>query len=297
MRAHFLMRRLHLLKGLAVLGLAGCWVEGAQAQAPVPEVINLKAGEVPFSVIGPLPQSPAPTVFVFALDRKTSLEKSSFNRSAMILRNTRGFLCVSLDMPAHGEDIRPGEKGGLPGWRSRLEKNENIVADFATRFGQVLDYLIREGYTDRERVAVIGISRGGFMALHLMAANPGIKAVAAIAPAMDLSRVVGFEGLDRHPLTQSLVLSQFAARPNLQKPIWITVGNHDTKVGTALCMDFVGKVAAAAPEGTVLRAIELHVVPGDDHRQPPGTHDKAAAWLDEQLAAVPKTEPVQKSAD
>ena len=88
--------------------------------------------------------------------------------------------------------------------------------------------------------------------------------------------------------SQSLALGRLAGQPNLQKPIWITVGNHDTKVGTELCMDFARDVAAAAPEGTTLRPIELHVVPGDDHRQPAGTHEKAAAWLGEKLAPAPK---------
>ena len=285
-------RFLRILAGLAVLGPLGSW-----AQSPTPAVvdlIDLKAGDIPFSVVGPLPTSPRPTVFVFALDRKTSLGKSSFNRAALILRKTHDVLCVSLDMPAHGDDVRPGEKGGLPGWRTRLDKNEDLVADFATRFGRVLDELVAKGYTDPKRVAVIGISRGGFMALHLMAAHPGIMAVAAIAPAMDLSAVEGFKDLNQHPLTQSLKLVPLASRPNFQKPIWITVGNHDTIVGTNLCMDFVRAVAEAAPPGTVLRPVELHVMPGDDHRQPAGTHDKLAQWLGAQFSPVPTPTPAPK---
>lgn len=277
--------RFKLLPVLGLLLAPVClW---AQTPTPTPsavELIELKAGDVPFSVVAPLPKSPQPTVFVFALDRKTSLGKSSFNRAALILRKTHGALCVSLDMPAHGEDVRTSEKGGLPGWRTRLENNENIVTAFAARFAQVLDYLVREGYTDPKRVAVIGISRGGFMGLHLMAAHPGIMAIGTIAPAMNLARVEEFKPLAKQPLLQSLNLVPLASRPNFQKPVWITVGNHDTIVGTDLCMEFVQAVSAAAPSGTVLRPIQLHVVPGDNHRQPAGTHDRLAAWLGEQFS-------------
>ena len=285
--------RFKLLPVLGILLAPACLWAQAPVPAPTPqtvELVELKAGDVPFSVVAPLPRSPRPTVFVFALDRKTSLGKSSFNRAALILRKTHGALCVSLDMPAHGDDIRPGEKGGLPGWRTRLEKNENIVDSFAARFGQVLDYLVREGYTDPKRVAVIGISRGGFMGLHLMAARNDISAVATIAPALDLTRVEEFKPLEKLPLMSSLKLVPLASRPNFQKPVWITVGNHDTIVGTDLCLDFAQAVAAAAPQDTVLRPIQLHVMPGDNHRQPAGSHDRLAAWLGEQLTPAPASE-------
>lgn len=248
--------------------------------AEPPPILELVAGDVPFSVVGPLPAAPAPTVFIFALDRRKTLQTSSFNRSGLMLRDSRGFLCVSLDMPAHGDDARPGEHAGLPGWRSRLLNNENIVDQFVARVTTVLNHLVSHGYADRSRVAVIGISRGGFMGLHLMAANPDIRAVAAIAPAMNLALHDAFRGLEDHPLAQSLALRQIASQPNLQKPIWILVGNNDAKgVRTNLCSDFVRAVADAAPEGTKFRPVELHVVPGDDHRQPPNTHESAAAWV------------------
>jgi dienelactone hydrolase len=244
-----------------------------------PSLLELTAGVVKFSAIGPLPKSPAPTVLIFAMDRQTSLQTRSFNRSGVILRDMHGFFCVSIDVPAHGEDARPGEKTGLPGWRARLERNENFVSKFVERATSVLSHLIAQGYTDRNRVAIVGTSRGGFLALHFAAANAEVDAIVALAPPVDLSRVREFAELKDHPLTRSLALLTLAQKPGLQKPIWITIGNNDDRVDTDECIRFARAVAEAAPAGTAMRPIELHVVPGDGHRQPPGTHENAAAWI------------------
>lgn len=243
------------------------------------DVIEDNAHGVLFSILDPLPDKPIATVLVLAMDQKTSLEKSSFNRSALLLKKQHEVLCISLDMPAHGSDRRPGERNGIAGWHDRLANKENIVEDFTSRATGVLNYLIEKGYTDRDRIGVIGISRGAFMALHLMAANPMIKAVAVDAPCAYLPAVREFADLKGDLLTESLSLINIADSPNLQKPIYLMVGNHDTRVGTEHSIRFAQAVVAAAPVNVRLRPIELHVVPGEDHRQPEGTHENLSSWL------------------
>ena len=46
----------------------------------------------------------------------------------------------------------------------RLEQGEDPVADTATRLANVLDHLVAEGRVNPGRIAIIGTSRGGFMA-------------------------------------------------------------------------------------------------------------------------------------
>jgi dienelactone hydrolase len=62
-----------------------------------------------------------------------------------------------------------------------FERGENFVLPFTARMKTTLDYLVRERYSDPRRIAIIGISRGGFMALHTMAADPRVTVVAALA--------------------------------------------------------------------------------------------------------------------
>lgn len=260
---------------LTILLVAGGVLQGA----PVPAVTEHAAGSTRFSAIGELPGKPAPTVLVIAMDRRTSLEKSSFNRSALLLRERHGFLCVSLDVPVHGDDARTGEKTGIAGWRSRIEQGEDIVSEFVQRAGDVIRYLIANGHADPKRIVVIGTSRGGYLGLHLAAANRDVAAVAALAPPIDLLDVTEFEGLENHRLTRSLSLLNVAGEPGLRKPLWITIGNADERVNTDRCIAFARAVAAAAPAEVAMRPIELHVVPGEGHRQPPHTHENAAAWI------------------
>jgi hypothetical protein len=85
--------------------------------------------------------------------------------------------------------------------------------------------------------------------------------------------------LENDELTRSLALMKLATRPDVQKPIWIAIGNHDNRVDTDSCVRFARAVASSAPANAKLRPIELHVVPGEGHRQPPSTHENAAAWI------------------
>ena len=70
-------------------------------------------------------------------------------------------------------------QSGSNGWRNFMLKRHKVVA---------------KGYTDPRRVAAIGISRGGFLACHLAAAEPRIKVIAAISPLVDLMALREFKG-------------------------------------------------------------------------------------------------------
>jgi len=245
--------------------------------APSDAITTLAADGVTIAILGGKPAAPAPTVFIFSMDRRTSLENPSFARSGHLLRESDGVLCVSLDVPAHGDDARPAESG-LPGWKARLARNENLVATFTRQASLALDYLVRQGYSDSKRIAVIGVSRGGFLALHFMAADSRVAAVAALAPVTHLPTVTEFAALKNHPLTESLSILHLV--PKLAaRPIWIVVGNRDERVGTDNCINLMQALYAATPAGMKLCPAELHLLPGENHRQPPNSHEAAAAWL------------------
>ena len=157
------------MKPISFLLRAGLFLAGSfpfAGSAQTEPVTDVALPGVTFAHLGQKPAAPAPTLLVFAMDRKTSLQNASFARSAWLLRNA-GFFCASIDLPSHGDDALKGEEG-LKGWSACLERGENFVPAFTRQVSTVLDHLVREGYAHPQKVALLGISRGGFMALHTM---------------------------------------------------------------------------------------------------------------------------------
>lgn len=245
-------------------------------------LIHLEATHgIRFVLRGGRPAAPAPTLFVFAIDRAGTLHSEDYAKCARPLL-ANGWTCASLDIPAHGDDLRPGEPNGLKAWRVRLDHKENFIAPFVANASEVLDHLIREGFTDPKRVAVAGTSRGGFCALHWAAAEPRVRATVAFAPVTDLPVLQEFQGLENDALTQSLAASTLAGKL-AHRPIWVCMGNNDQRVGIRNCFDFTHAVAAASLTTAKTAPIEFHIMETEGHRTHATAHDEAAAWLAERL--------------
>lgn len=268
---------------------AVCWsmltfVVGAQCRLALcaDELTYLKtpAGHR-FAILGEKPAAPAPTLINFATSPEATLPDPVYNKAGHLLAE-QGWLSVCIDLPCHGQEVRPDEPAGLDGWATRLKAEENVMADLTTRARDMLDYLIQEGYTDPTRVAVCGTSRGGFSALHFTAAEPRVAAVAALAPVTDLPILREFAGLRDHALTNSLSLSNRV--PELiGRPVWICIGNNDDRVGTDACVSFARRLATDAAAAGKPAPIELHIMQTEGHRTHPTAHDEIAAWIDARL--------------
>src|SRR5262249_7240486 len=185
---------------------------------------------IQFGVLGPKPKAPAATLFVFAHELKATLETDDYNKVGRLLA-TKGFVCVALDLPCHGRNVRAGEPQGLDGWAARLRQDEAPIGPFVREATEVLDHLIAAGYTDRERVTACGTSRGGFVALHFAAAEPRVRCVAAFAPVTELPVLREFKGLEAHAKTKQLALLRHAEKL-AGRPGWLCIGNDDERVGT-----------------------------------------------------------------
>jgi dienelactone hydrolase len=235
------------------------------------------ADGIEFGLLGDKPAAPAATLFVIALDLDRTLRDPSFNRVGHILRQ-QGFLCVALDAPCHGKDTRHPDGNALAEWRQRLERGDDIVAAFTPRCVKVLDHLVAEGYTDPGRVAVAGTSRGGFLAIHLAAAEPRVRCVAAFAPVTELLALSEFAGMKDDARAKALDVANFADKL-AGRPIWICIGNSDQRVGTDRAIAFSRKVVEASIARGKPAAIETHVTTSAGHSVHPTAHAEAAAWI------------------
>jgi dienelactone hydrolase len=262
---------------LALAAPPGAW---AGDERPV-KVLHTPSG-VRFGLLGDKGASPAPTLFVFASSVEGTLGSDDYNKAGRLLGKA-GYLCVALDLPCHGEDVKKdGEPAGLDGWAVRLRKGDDLVPGFVTKASAVLDYLVQEKYTDPHRVAACGTSRGGFIALHFAAAEPRVRCVAAFAPVTDLLALREFAGMEKHPATRGLALAGSADKL-ADRALWLCIGNHDERVGTDLAIVFTRKVVEAAAARHQPANVELHVMPTVGHSVHATAQDEAAAWIERNL--------------
>jgi dienelactone hydrolase len=236
---------------------------------------------VEFAVIGEKPDQPAPTLFIFALDTAGTLNDATYRQAGNLLAK-KGWLCVSLDLPCHAAQQRDGEAAQLKGWRQRVDAGENIMDEFTGRAKKVLDHLIAEKYTDPNRVAACGTSRGGFSACHFAIADPRVKCVAAYAPVADLASLREFRGAESSPLVKSLALASHVDRLS-GRGVWIVIGDNDKRVDTDNVIGFARKLSAASVAKKMPRHVELYVAAVEGHSTPPDTAEKSAAWIEKML--------------
>ncbi|MCA9172914.1 MAG: prolyl oligopeptidase family serine peptidase [Planctomycetales bacterium] len=255
-------------------------------------VIGTTSDGVEYGIWPSIPKQAAPTLIVLAGDIEGTLGKPYFRQCGNRLAE-QGWVCVSLDLPAHGKQVGSGP-AGLSGWRTRVERGENIVAHSNARLKQLLDHLVRTGVTDPERIAVCGTSRGGFLALHFAAHEPRVRCVAAFAPVVDLAALSEFRGVEEQPLVKQLSVAS-SAHQLVDRAVWMVIGDRDERVGTDHSIALARAVSAAAREADRPSRLELHLLSEPrGHTTPAGSAELAADWMQRQLPiATPVVAPAE----
>ena len=237
---------------------------------------------VRFAILGEKPAKPAPTLIVLSGAAEETLSSAYFLQSGVLL-SRQGYVCVSLDLPCHGQDRGKDQPEGIAGWRHRLDANQDLMSDFCRRGTEMLNFLVAKGYTDPEQVAVTGTSRGGFSALHLAAHEPRIRCVAAMAPVTDLFVLTEFKGMT-HPERAAVLSVSNLVNDLASRHIWLVIGDRDERVGTDNTIAFGRKLTAVAVEKKFNTNIELHVLAEPQgHTTPKGAAEQSAAWIAKQL--------------
>jgi len=267
--------------GLPSPSRAGDDPEGLSHEKRAVQILKTTRGET-FGIWGKKPDSPAPTLFILATTIEGTLGDAYYRQCGNQLAE-HGYLCVSIDLPGHGRAHRDGEPQGLLAWSRRAAEKEDFATETSARLTAVLDYLIEAGYSDPERVAACGTSRGGYLALQFASHDHRVQCVAAFAPVSDLTALREFRQQLTDPFVASLSLMARTAEL-AGRAVWIVIGDQDERVGTDRAIAFARQLTAASLKRKLPSRVELHVLPEPGgHTTPRGASQQAAKWIYRQL--------------
>jgi esterase FrsA len=227
--------------------------------------------------VGPsLEEGPLPSIVYLALCAKDSLTKDPINEPVQFLADQR-IRFFSIDLPAHENDRSPYE--ALASWAHDIEQGTDIFTPFFNQVMESITYGITNNLIDPEQLGIAGLSRGGFLAIHLAALDPRLKAIVLFAPLTNLATSKDLRPIADHPLAKKFNLEALTDTVT-NKKIRFYMGNKDSRVDTKSCIDF----AWSLMEKSTLRApqIELIITPSIGqmgHGTSPEMFQQGAKWL------------------
>lgn len=214
-----------------------------------------------------------PAFFYFALSGEDSLYLDPYNQPLIPLDSfpVRTF---SFSLPFHetGKDYNEAMKT----WIAAFTEDTHLTKIFFDQCLQNIQYLIDKGYVDPERMAVGGLSRGGFVATHLAALDPRLKTILGFAP---MTKLLGLEHIKE---MQSWNLAHLIPQLVHHK-LRFYIGNRDERVSTESCFEFIHQLSESAYQaGYRSPPVELIISPSVGHKGHgtlPPTFTDGGQWI------------------
>lgn len=230
----------------------------------------------------PLEEGPLPAVFYFAVSAYNSLYTDPFNQpvEALISSPLRIF---SITLPSH--DLYSIESA-LQNWADKIQSGTSVIDKFLEEATEEIFELYQKNYISPKQLAVMGLSRGAFIATHIMARLKEIEYLLGFAPLTKLKILKEFRNIqdvekwDLVHLVDNLI----------NKPIRYYIGNHDTRVSTAAAFHFITSLAEKTYPKHRSPPVELFIKPSlgkDGHGTSLSTFQEGALWLKNHLLGVP----------
>jgi len=220
----------------------------------------------------------APTLIHVGSTGYVMLAHADMNGLADVMYTQHSWSVASFDIPGHGANLHATETygdvgSGMGNWVTRTAAGENIAETFKAQLSDLVAWLINEGHSAAGRIAVSGISRGGFLALHALAVTE-VAAAVGLMPVTDLASLDEFAG---HTNNWIVKHTRIGACFNSQKPAYIEIGNQDVRVGSWDAARNVAEILARLP---MVNDVALTIAPDTaGHVVPAGAVSKAATWL------------------
>lgn len=238
---------------------------------------------IELGVLGEIKKNhPSPTLIILATTIQNTLGSEYYRHCGNQLLG-HGYICVSIDLPCHGNQRIDSEPEGLLGWNYRVARGLDFVAEFNHRLSASLDYLVKKGITDPGKIAICGTSRGGFLALHGAIHDKRIKCVAAFSPVTDLFALREFKSNIKQELINEINLLNHA-KELARRRSWIVIGDQDKRVGTDHAIKLAREISKLSNNLKTTGKVQLHVLPEPrGHTVPDGADKMAAEWIVNEL--------------
>ena len=226
-----------------------------------------------------LDQGPLPALFYFALSGQDSLHLDPFNQPVALLAKFP-IRCFSFTIPSHGEGYENTK--AMKNWAHELRRGDNFLNDFVKSSVENINFLIQQGFIDPKKIAVSGLSRGSFIATHIAAQEARVSCLLGYAPLTQLDNLNEFEDFQGTEILQELGVKNLANKL-IHKKSRFYIGNHDTRVNTAACFQFIKTLTDTAYEkGVRSPQVEMIVYPSIGHKghgTPPHIFEDGVNWL------------------
>lgn len=235
--------------------------------------------------VGPaLDHGPLPSLFYFSLSGPDSLQLDPFNQPVQFLRG-KMIRVFSMTLPGHENGLSPLKALSL--WAEDFGKGQDPFSPFLESAQIAIDFAIRERFVDPDRIAFAGLSRGGFLAAHLMARNEKARFLLAFAPITKLKYAKEFSSLKDLPAVQNYDLEHLS-ESLYNRHVRLYIGNCDTLVHTRSCFDFAMSLVSQGEKNKIRTPqIELFITPSIGrmgHGTSPEVFQQGAAWIESCLS-------------
>lgn len=239
---------------------------------------------IPLFYTGPdLEEQDLPCIIYLALSAEESLLTDPFNQSVTFLQNKYPVRVFSVDLPFHGQGLLATQ--AMNRWAEEMSSGNDVIStfldDLESSLRLLFDYLGSPG-----KAALMGLSRGGFLASHIAARFSEISTLLTFAPLTQLDECVEFKNLKELPSVEALDINKLAPKL-LHKTIKTYIGGRDLRVGTDRCYAWTRSLINAAFDHHIRSPrIELVLKPSIGHLghgTSKETFEEGALWLAHKL--------------
>ncbi len=227
----------------------------------------------------PLDLGPLPSFFYFALSGQDSLCTDPYNQIVQFLHGQM-IRVFSMTLPAHESNLPASS--AIKTWAEDYLASRDPIEDFLQKFFIATEFAIKNHFVNPLKLAIGGLSRGGFIALHAAARDPRFRFILPLAPITELDKIHEFASMQDHPAIRALNVNLL--KQNLwNRTIRFHIGNHDSLVDTKACFHFaMNLVEEAAHHNLRSPQIEFFTHPSIGHKghgTPLDVFRKGSDWI------------------
>jgi predicted esterase len=226
----------------------------------------------------PLEAGPLPAIFYFALSAHDTLHLNPYNQPAFFLSSPE-LRIFSMTLPGH--DILPPTEA-LRFWADEIDHGRDVIGTFVQEIASYIHYLIEQRVLDPQKIGMMGLSRGAFIAAHAAALLPEISYLLGFAPLTRLDAAQELQRLDVDRWSLSHLTEKLCNRS-----VRFYIGNRDKRVGTDNCYQFISALSETAYQHKISSSpIELIIGPSIGHKghgTAPHIFKEGASWLRKKL--------------